>query len=135
MKRITKRFSFRNQQGQSMTEFALVLPILALLLFGVIQFGIVFNNYITLTDAVRAGARKGAVGRHLGNPGGAVETSVRNAATDLRQSDLIVNVSPNPGWTANAEVTVNATYPYKISLLGLVVKSGRLSSTTKERVE
>jgi Flp pilus assembly protein TadG len=132
---MNKRFSLRNQQGQSMTEFALVLPILAMLLFGVIQFGIVFNNYITLTDAVRAGARKGAVARHLSNPPGAVETTVRDAATDLKQSDLIVNVSPDPGWTANAEVTVNATYPYQISLLGLVVKSGRLSSTTKERVE
>jgi hypothetical protein len=32
-------------------------------------------------------------------------------------------------------VTVNAKYPYKISLLGLVVKSGQLSSTTTERVE
>jgi Flp pilus assembly protein TadG len=132
---MNKRFSLRNQQGQSMTEFALVLPILAMLLFGVIQFGIVFNNYITLTDAVRAGARKGAVSRRLSNPQGAVETTVRDAATDLKQSSLIVNVSPNPGWTANAEVTVNATYPYQISLLGLVVKSGRLSSTTKERVE
>jgi Flp pilus assembly protein TadG len=130
-----KRFSLRNQNGQSMTEFALVLPILALLLFGVIQFGIVFNNYITLTDAVRAGARKGAVGRHLQDPGGAVEQTVRDSATDLKQNDLIVNVSPDPGWTADAEITVNATYPYQISLLGLVVKSGRLSSTTKERVE
>jgi Flp pilus assembly protein TadG len=130
-----KRFSFRNQQGQSMTEFALVLPILALLLFGVIQFGIVFNNYITLTDAVRAGARKGTVGRHLSDPPGDVEQSVRKAATDLRQSELRVNVSVNPDWTRDAEVTVNATYPYEISLLGVVVKSGRLSSTTKERVE
>jgi hypothetical protein len=34
-----------------------------------------------------------------------------------------------------ADVTVTATYPYKISLLGLVVKTGRLSSTTTERVE
>ena len=44
-----------------MTEFALVLPILALLLFGIVQFGLVFNNYLTLTDAVRSGARKAAV--------------------------------------------------------------------------
>jgi Flp pilus assembly protein TadG len=132
---MTKRFSLRNQQGQTMTEFALVLPILAILLFGVIQFGLVFNNYITLTDAVRAGARKGAVARHLQDPGGAVETTVRNAATDLRESDLNVSVSASPGWTPNAEVTVNATYPYSISLLGVVVKSGRLTSTTKERVE
>src|SRR5437660_10241463 len=103
---MTKRFSFRNQQGQSMTEFALVLPILALLLFGVIQFGIAFNNYITLTDAVRAGARKGAVSRRLADPNAAVVQSVRDAATDLRRSDLSVSVSTNPGWTSGAEVTV-----------------------------
>ena len=118
-----------------MTEFALVLPILSLLLFGVIQFGLVFNNYLTLTDAVRAGARKGAVGRHLSDPQGSATTAVRDAATDLRQSDLNVSVSANPGWTPGAEVTVSANYPYRISLLGLVLRSGRMNSTTKERVE
>ena len=118
-----------------MTEFALVLPILALLLFGVIQFGLVFNNYLTLTDAVRAGARKAAVGRHLPDPPGSARQAVRDAATDLNQSDLNVTVTVNPGWSAGAETTVSADYPYAISLLGLVVKSGRMHSTTKERVE
>jgi Flp pilus assembly protein TadG len=130
---MSKRFNFKNQQGQSMTEFALVLPILVVLLFGVIQFGIVFNNYITVTDAVRAGARKGAVGRHIQNPDAAVVQSVRDAATDLRQSDL--NVTVVSSWQAGETVTVTGSYPYSISLLGLVVKSGRLTSTTKERVE
>ena len=118
-----------------MTEFALVLPILALLLFGVIQFGLVFNNYVTMTDAVRAGARQGAVPRHLGDPAGAARTATRHAASDLKQSDLNVSVTVNPSWTSGAEVTVAADYPYQISLLGLVVKSGRMHSTTKERVE
>lgn len=118
-----------------MTEFALVLPILALLLFGVIQFGLVFNNYVTLTDAVRAGARKAAVSRHSSDPVGDTTAAVRNAATDLRQSDLNVTVSVSPGWTAGAEATVTANYPYEISLLGIVVRSGRMTSTTKERVE
>ena len=118
-----------------MTEFALVLPILALLLFGVIQFGLVFNNYLTLTDAVRAGARKAAVSRRLADPPGAARTAVRNAATDLRQADLNVTVTASPSWTPGAEATVSADYPYQISLLGLVVKSGRMHSTTKERVE
>ena len=47
-----------------MTEFAIVLPMLAMLLFGIIQFGILYNNYVTVTDAARAGARKAAVSRH-----------------------------------------------------------------------
>ncbi len=76
---MTKRFQFKNERGQTLTEFAIVLPILCLLLFGVIQFGIAFNNYITLTDAVRAGARKGAVGRHLQDPQAAVVDSVEES--------------------------------------------------------
>jgi len=116
-----------------MTEFALVLPLLALLLFGVIQFGIVFHQYVTLTDAVRAGARQGAVGRHLSSPSSSVEDRVRSSAADLDQSELDVSVTSS--WQQGEDVTVTATYPYDISLLGFVVKSGNLTSTTTERVE
>ena len=131
----TKRraISLRSEQGQSLTEFALALPILALLLFAVIQFGIVFNNYVTLTDATRAGARKAAVDRQLANPAGSAVSAVRSSAANLKQSDLAVTVTST--WQPSADVTVTATYPYSISLLGMVVKSGRLSRTTTERVE
>jgi Flp pilus assembly protein TadG len=116
-----------------MTEFALVLPVLALLLFAVIQFGIVFNNYVTLTDATRAGARKAAVSRQAPNPAAVAEAAVRGSATDLKQSSLTVTI--NSTWKPSDDVVVTATYPYKVSLLGFVVKSGRLSSKTTERVE
>jgi Flp pilus assembly protein TadG len=116
-----------------MTEFALVMPLLLFLLLGVIQFGIVFNNYITLTDAVRAGARKGAVGRRLSQPATQVDQQLRRAATDLKSSDLAVTV--NSTWVQGSDVSVTATYPYEIKLLGLVVKSGRLTSSMTERVE
>jgi Flp pilus assembly protein TadG len=126
---IQKRIQIRSEQGQTMTEFALVLPVLALILFAVIQFGIVFNNYVTLTDATRAGA----VSRQASDPVGASVAAVRSSASDLKQSDLSVTVSST--WQPTADVSVTATYPYSISLLGMVVKSGRLSSTTTERVE
>ncbi len=51
-----------------MVEFAIVLPLLLLLVTGIIQFGLMFNKYITLTDAVRSGARTLALGRGLSNP-------------------------------------------------------------------
>lgn len=123
----------RNERGQTLTEFALVLPLLALLLFGVIQFGIVFNHYVTLTDAVRAGARKGSVARLLPSPVAETEAVVRGSAADLDQAQL--NVSVTSTFAAGEDVTVSATYPYAISLLGVVVKSGQLSSVTTERVE
>ena len=128
-----RKIEIRSEQGQSLTEFALALPILALLLFVVIQFGIAFNHYVTLTDATRAGARKAAVGRQLSDPVGACQTAIRNSADDLDGSQLATSCSST--WQPGADVTVNATYPYQISLLGLVVKSGRLTSTTTERVE
>jgi TadE-like protein len=128
-----KRFAVNSERGQSMTEFALVLPLLVMLLFGVIQFGIAFNNYITLTDAVRAGARKGTVARHLKDPEGAVVAQVQKAATDLKAADLDVDVTST--WESGEDVRVEASYPYSISLLGLVVKSGRMHSVTTERVE
>jgi Flp pilus assembly protein TadG len=127
------RLSMRGESGQTMTEFALVLPLLVLLLFGVIQFGIAFNNYITLTDSVRAGARKGAVARHLDDPEGAVQAQVAAAATDLKAGDLAVDVVST--WEHGEDVTVTGTYPFSISLLGLVVMSGELESEATERVE
>lgn len=132
-RRNSRKIELRSEQGQSLTEFALALPILALLLFAVIQFGIVFNNYVTLVDATRAGARKGAVGRESPNPQGDVVTAVKASAANLNQGQLGVTVSST--WQPSSDVTVTATYPYSISLLGLVVKSGNLSSTTTERVE
>ena len=116
-----------------MTEFALVLPILALLLFAVIQFGILWNNYVTVTDAARAGARKGAVGRYVANPAASAEQAVRDSAQNLDQSKLTVSVSST--WQPGDTVTVRASYPYQLSLLGVVVQSGQLTSTTTERVE
>jgi Flp pilus assembly protein TadG len=131
---VKKRIQIRNQQGQTMTEFALVLPVLALILFAVIQFGIVFNNYVTLTDATRAGARRAAVSRQDPNRDSVVISAVRSSGTDLDSSKLSVP-PPTSTWDPGSDVTVTASYPYSISLLGLVVKSGRLSSTTTERVE
>jgi len=128
-----RTIELRSEQGQSLTEFALALPILALLLFAVIQFGIVFNNYVTLVDATRAGARKGAVGREQQGRSGAVVAEVKASARELNQGQLGVTVSST--WQPSSDVTVTATYPYRISLLGLVVKSGNLRSTTTERVE
>jgi Flp pilus assembly protein TadG len=127
------RIRQRRQQGQTLTEFAMVLPLLALLLFGIIQFGIVFHQYVTLTDAVRAGGRQGAVSRDLSNPTARVVDRVRRSAADLDPGKL--GISVNSTWTQGDDVTVVATYPYDISLLGVVVKSGTLSAQTTERVE
>jgi len=128
-----KRNAIRGERGQALVEFTIILPILLLLILGILQFGIVFNNYITLTDAVRAGARQASVGRSVADPAGAAVSRVRASAAGLDQSKLAVTVT-SP-WTQGADVKVRATYPYDISLLGMVVQSGDLVSESTERVE
>ena len=123
----------RNENGQTMVEFALVLPVLVVLLFGIIQFGTAFNNYVSLTDAVRAGARVAAVSRQSSTPVADTVAKVMASATDINTSQI--NVTVNSTWVHGGDVTVQATYPYSISLLGVVVASGDLTSTTTERVE
>ena len=123
----------KNEQGQTMVEFAVVLPIMLMLLFAIIQFGIAFNNYLALTDSVRAGARKAAVSRHEPDPVGVATAAVHQAASDLDTSKLDVAVSSD--WKPGNTVDVTATYPYSINVLGVIVKKGNLTSMTRERVE
>jgi hypothetical protein len=49
------------QKGQDLLEFALVLPILLLIMFGVLDLGRLFHSAITVTNAARVGARFGAM--------------------------------------------------------------------------
>ena len=51
----------RNEKGAAAVELALVLPILVVLVFGIIYFGTIFNDYIAVSHAARDGARLLAV--------------------------------------------------------------------------
>ncbi len=51
----------KNQSGSAAVEFALVLPLLLLILFGTIEFGILMYDQSVITNAAREGARWGAV--------------------------------------------------------------------------
>lgn len=127
-----------------MVEFALVAPLLLALVFGIVQFGIAFNNYLTLTDAVRAGSRQGAVSR-LTDPAGEAVKRVRSAASDLPDAansggPLVVTVTfKHLGGGSQVmqgdDITVHATYPYSIDIFGIPVHNGTLTSETTERVE
>jgi Flp pilus assembly protein TadG len=138
---VTGRRDIRAQDGQTAVEFALVLPILAVLLLAIIQLGIAFNAYVTLTDATRAGARKAIVARLSGGSVAEAQQTVRDSAGALDQTKLQVSVDATDWTQAGSVVTVTATYPYKLSLLtwmgGWVPWNAdlTLTSTMKERLE
>src|SRR3954452_20595810 len=55
--------STRHEHGAAAVEFALVTPLLLIMLFGIIDYGIWFSDSISARQAVRDGARSGAVER------------------------------------------------------------------------
>ena len=111
-----------------MVEAALVLPLVLIVVFGIINFAIVWNHWESLTDAVRAGGRAASTCRF----GGDYLTAFNAAAGDLPSH-------PDPTATgcgaAGTTITVTGTYPYSINVMGLVVTSGNLTSAITETVE
>ena len=103
MKRRRQAASDSRDRGSVAVEFALLLPVLLLLIFGVIDFGRAINAQITLTQAAREGVRLAA----LGYSTAAVTTRAQSAATGLSPVPT-VTVTPAPlrarpvpewGWT------------------------------------
>jgi Flp pilus assembly protein TadG len=88
-------------------EFALLLPLLLLLVFGIIDFGRAINAQITLTQAAREGARLAA----LGQPN--VVSGTEAAATGLNLSPGNIAVTPCPsGATQTTDAVVTVTYSF-----------------------
>lgn len=101
-----------SQQGASAVEFALLLPVLVLLLFGIIQFGQVFARAQGMEAAAREGARTASIGRTV------TYADVRDAAQGTRppfidSGDIRVTVNGGTGgkWCGSAEdyVTVEVS--------------------------
>jgi Flp pilus assembly protein TadG len=103
----------RTDRGAALVEFAMILPILILLVFGVIEFGRGYHTKSTLTHAARESVRVAAL-----DSGDPVSTA-RNAAPNLNAGAITVTVSSDP-CTLGDPVTVTLEYDhiYDIPLFG-----------------
>jgi Flp pilus assembly protein TadG len=119
----------RAENGQTIVEFALVAPLFIALIVAIVEIGVTFNRYLAVTDAARVAARNAAVSHDSAAARAAGQASAGGV-------DVAVAVAPPAGgWTSGATVAATATYNYSIDVLGIVLKSGTLTSRTVERVE
>lgn len=124
---------FRGENGQSMVELAVTLPLLLLLVFGIIDFGWLFYNKMGVENASREGARYAIV-----NSGkGTLVTDVTTLARDYcmgTAADTAVTVSISGD---NAIVTVNKNVKVLTPLAGIFVNNQivAMTSTTKMRIK
>ncbi|MBE3092327.1 MAG: pilus assembly protein [Chloroflexi bacterium] len=104
------------EKGTSAVEFAIILPILVMLVFGIIQFGLVFNKYIAITHAAREGARLAAVGLD-GDPD--FFDKVQNSAPTVTILTVAVDNPEGIKIGNPVEVTVTGeSFSIKIPLVG-----------------
>ena len=135
--RIHKRL--RSESGASAVEFALLLPVLMMILFGIIEFGMALYRQAILTNASREGARLGIVQSIPAITTGQIDATINNYLTP---SGIVPgNVSRTivgAGGVTGTPVIVTLTLPYTFVVLpGLtsVTPSINLVARTEMRHE
>ena len=84
----------RHERGQALVEFALTLPVMLTLLVAIIVLGIVFNNYLTLTNATAGGAQQLSISRGV-TTDVCLTTSqtVQSAAPNLTSGNITYSIA------------------------------------------
>ncbi len=143
LKLIRKRRE-KGEKGQALVEFALLVPIFLILLFAIVDFGMGFYSWITVTNSAREGARIGAVL--------ASEQDIKDRVHDTAglpnedaNMDIVVTNAADQGGLPGQSVVVKVDYRYDLitPLAGLMAfLSGdiigpqlTLSSTAEMRLE
>lgn len=101
----------KQNRGQAVVETAMIMPILILLLFGIVEFGQVINQYIVLTAAAREGARTAAVSDDT-----AARTAVTDAVANISNNGLSVTIAYQDGIRVQGKsVTVTVRKPIEVN--------------------
>ncbi|MFW3172716.1 TadE/TadG family type IV pilus assembly protein [Geodermatophilus sp. CPCC 206100] len=118
------RDRMRGERGATAVEFAMVVPLLLVLLLGIAEFGHAFQVQGTLSAAAREGARVMA----LQNDPAAARTAVRNAAPTLDPAISNAQIAVTPArcpttgaGSTNVRVTIDYPMPFLTDFFGATV--------------
>jgi Flp pilus assembly protein TadG len=141
-RRVMSRARVRGERGAELIEFAIVLPLVLLLLFGLIEFGSTYNNLQNVRQGVRDAARQGAVAQFGSNSSctlngvGAlssdtnklmceVKTAIGAGAIGFSSSDVAIRVE-----LASADLSAVTSSPWVVGEGLVVCAEYRLHSIT-----
>ncbi len=115
----------RSERGAELIEFAIAFPLLFLLLAGIIDFGMMFRAYESVTNAAREGARLSVL------PGSYKTTDVQDrvakyiAASGLKATPTTTVTTQAVTLASGARISVNSvyvTYPWPFPIIGSAAK-------------
>ena len=117
----------RNEAGQSLLEFALLLPVLIILLMGLLDLGRLYYGFVAVTDAAGEGANFGAM---YPSDRSAIEDRARDATGGLiPPASVAIGILPDPIVPDPGElitVTVIYTHTLVTPLMRVLVPTGIL---------
>lgn len=116
-----------DERGQSTVEFALILPLILLLLLSLLQVGTMFRDQLLVSGAAREAAREAAVTADVAR----IEAAARRSAPGL---DLSIRLSRGPMRGDVARVVVSA-HPIALPLVGRIVSGRSVSGAASMRIE
>lgn len=132
----------RSERGAVAVEFALILPLMLMLILGIIEFGFGYHAWDSTQNGVREGARLAAVDPSQTN----IEARVRGASSFLDQANLSVVIECAPAgstmftacpasvdWDVGdiVRITSSYSYDYITPLPGFVGLGANMSMTSR----
>ena len=113
----------RRDGGIATVEFALVLPILLMTLFGIIELGMAWYTKQVLTNASREGARAGIVYSSPAMTAGNIQTIVQNYLNQSGFTQPVTITVTGAGGASGSPLTVTVTHSYTFNVLPGFVQS------------
>ncbi|MGI8829255.1 MAG: TadE/TadG family type IV pilus assembly protein [Candidatus Limnocylindria bacterium] len=126
---------FGRPRGQSLVEFALILPILLILLLGLLDFGRAVSAYNSVSNGARSGARVAIVNQNEDDITAAVESEVGLPEVEV---DFDFNVESEPLCPRIGcliEVSVSTQYTPATPIIGNLVGTLTVSSSSRMAIE
>jgi Flp pilus assembly protein TadG len=139
----------RDNAGAAAVEFGLIAPLLVMLLLGIMEFGLVLNNYVELTNAARVAGRQLAISRTSTTPWTNATNAFYASTPNMTTANFTITLSVN-GTACSSDSTcatalataegdpseLTATYPCNLNILNVNFVPGcTLSAQTTEQVE
>lgn len=130
----SRRIGERPDRGQSLVEFALILPILLIFLLGILDFGRAVAAYNSVSNGARTGARVAIVNQDEATVRAAVERDAGLADVDVVM-DFVDGQTGCPRLGCVIEVTVSYDYVPATPIFSNLVGTIRVSSTSRMPIE
>ena len=123
------------KRAQALLEFAIIFPLVVVILFGIYEIGIALSVQQTITYAAREGARAGA----LTNQNYKIESAIRTA-TEFMDKDgtrTVIQITPEAQYNRNRgdTLTIKIEYTLPLAILYFLTEDVTLTSQAIARIE